>query len=129
MYILTPDNSDGSSLSAIGPFTSLAAAMDWRTDAERQGVIHAGRYGLEALQEPQPLAVSTAMGDPAFTELLQYTDIGNGYHCWLTDDGPITVTRGELRQAFEAAYDPANPKWAMMVDLSGSLPQNPWRMP
>ena len=92
--------------------------MDWRTDAERQGVIHVGRYRLESLQEPLPLAVSTAMSDPAVTELLQYTDIGNGYHCWLTDDGPITIAREELRQAFEAAYDPVNPKWAMMVDLS-----------
>ena len=55
-YILVPDNSDGGRLPYIGPFSSLAAASDWRSDAERQGVIYANRYHLIALQGPPTLS-------------------------------------------------------------------------
>ena len=119
-YILAPDNSDGRQLPHIGPFSSLAAASDWRSDAERQGVIYANRYHLKALQEPQPLAASQALTNSAVTDLLDYTDIGHGYHTWLTDDGPVTVTREELRRAFEDAYDPNEPDWAMRVKIDDS---------
>jgi hypothetical protein len=119
-YILVSDNSDGSRLPYIGPFSSLAAASDWRSDAERQGVIYANRYHLKALQEPQPLAASQALSNSAVTDLLDYTDIGHGYHTWLTDDGPVTVTREELRRAFEDAYDPNEPDWAMRVKIDDS---------
>jgi hypothetical protein len=116
-YILVSDNSDGRRLPYIGPFSSLAAASDWRSDAERQGVIYANRYHLRALQEPQPLEESPALTNSAVTDLLDYTDIGNGYHTWLTEDGPITVTREELRRAFDNAYDPNEPDWAMRVKI------------
>lgn len=119
-YILVSDNSDGRRLPYIGPFSSLAAASDWRSDAERQGVIYANRYHLRALQEPQPLEESPALTNSAVTDLLDYTDIGNGYHTWLTDDGPVTVTREELRRAFEDAYDPNEPDWAMRVKIDDS---------
>jgi|688.fasta_scaffold601532_2 hypothetical protein len=116
-YILVSDNSDGRRLPYIGPFSSLAAASDWRSDAERQGVIYANRYHLRALQEPQPLEESPALTNSAVTDLLDYTDIGNGYHTWLTEDGPVTVTREELRRAFDNAYDPNEPDWAMRVKI------------
>jgi hypothetical protein len=119
-YILVSDNSDGRRLPYIGPFSSLAAASDWRSDAERQGVIYANRYHLRALQEPQPLEESPALTNSAVTDLLDYTDIGNGYHTWLTEDGPITVTREELRRAFDNAYDPNEPDWAMRVKIDDS---------
>ena len=119
-YILVSDNSDGRRLPYIGPFSSLAAASDWRSDAERQGVIFANRYHLRALQEPQPLEESPALTNSAVTDLLDYTDIGNGYHTWLTDDGPVTVTREELRRAFDNAYDPNEPDWAMRVKIDDS---------
>jgi hypothetical protein len=119
-YILVSDNSDGRRLPYIGPFSSLAAASDWRSDAERQGVIYANRYHLRALQEPQPLEESPALTNSAVTDLLDYTDIGNGYHTWLTEDGPVTVTREELRRAFDNAYDPNEPDWAMRVKIDDS---------
>jgi hypothetical protein len=72
---------------------------------------------LRALQEPQPLEESPALTNSAVTDLLDYTDIGNGYHTWLTEDGPITVTREELRRAFDNAYDPNEPDWAMRVKI------------
>ena len=119
-YILVSDNSDGRRLPYIGPFSSLAAASDWRSDAERQGVIYANRYHLRALQEPQPLEESPALTNSAVTDLLDYTDIGDGYHTWLTEDGPVTVTREELRRAFEDAYDPNEPNWALRVKIDDS---------
>jgi hypothetical protein len=119
-YILVSDNSDGRRLPYIGPFSSLAAASDWRSDAERQGVIYANRYHLRALQEPQPLAASQALASLPVQDLLDYTDIGHGYHTWLTDDGPVTVTREELRRAFEDAYDPNEPDWALRVKIDDS---------
>jgi hypothetical protein len=119
-YILVSDNSDGRRLPYIGPFSSLAAASDWRSDAERQGVIYANRYHLRALQEPQPLEESPALTNSAVTDLLDYTDIGNGYHTWLTEDGPVTVTREELRRAFDNAYDPNEPDWAIRVKIDDS---------
>jgi hypothetical protein len=39
----------------VGPFSSRLSASDWRSDAEAQGVITAGRYLLRELTPPSPL--------------------------------------------------------------------------
>jgi hypothetical protein len=56
---------------------------------------------------------------PTVEDLLESTAIGCGKHQWCIpyDGGVITVTRDELRQALEDAYDPLMPNWPAMVEI------------
>ena len=52
---------------------------------------------------------------PTVTDLLARTHIGFGLHEWSTDADVFRLTRAELRQALEDAYDPLRPNWPAMV--------------
>jgi hypothetical protein len=43
--------------------------------------------------------------------------LGSHFHEWGADGGVIRVTRAELRQALEDAYDPTMPDWPAMVEV------------
>lgn len=57
------------------------------------------------------------MNVPTVDDMLRRTDAGNQQHQWPTDGGAITISRGELRQALKAAYDPTMPNWPAMVEI------------
>lgn len=55
---------------------------------------------------------------PTVDDVLTRTHIGGQLHEWNADGGVIRVTRAELRQALEDAYDPTMPDWPAMVELA-----------
>jgi hypothetical protein len=54
---------------------------------------------------------------PTVDDLLARTHLGFGFHEWSTDADVFRVTRDELRQALEDAYDPTMPNWPAMVEI------------
>jgi hypothetical protein len=54
---------------------------------------------------------------PTVDDLLSRTHIGFGLHEWSTDADVFRLTRDELRQALEDAYDPLMPNWPAMVEI------------
>jgi hypothetical protein len=54
---------------------------------------------------------------PTVDDLLARTHLGSHFHEWGADGGVIRVTRAELRQALEDAYDPTMPDWPAMVEV------------
>jgi len=54
---------------------------------------------------------------PTVDDVLARTHIGGHFHEWSADGGVIRVTRDELRQALEDAYDPDMPNWPAMVEI------------
>jgi hypothetical protein len=61
---------------------------------------------------------------PTVDDLLTRTHLSQrhavDYHEWGVDGGVIVVTRAELRQALEAAYDPCMPDWPAMVEIGNA---------
>lgn len=55
---------------------------------------------------------------PTVDEVLEETSIGCGLHRWAVEGGSIQLTATLLRPYLEEAYDPADPDWEAMVDLS-----------
>jgi len=55
---------------------------------------------------------------PTVADLLQSTAVGNGQHAWACQGGTIRLSRRELRQALEDAYDPSLANWPAMVELA-----------
>ena len=55
-------------------------------------------------------------------DILRSTHIGCNKHQWRIpyDGGVATLTRAELRQALEDAYDPNMPNWPAMVEIGGA---------
>ena len=58
------------------------------------------------------------MTAPTVDEVLDRTHLGGHFHEWGADGGVIRVTRDELRQALEDAYDPTMPDWPSMVEIN-----------
>jgi hypothetical protein len=54
---------------------------------------------------------------PTVDEILTRTHLGGHFHEWETDDGVLRVTRDDLRQALEDAYDPEMADWPAMVEI------------
>jgi len=50
-------------------------------------------------------------------DLLARTHLGNHFHEWNTDAAVIRISRAELRQALEDAYDPEMADWPAMVEI------------
>lgn len=55
---------------------------------------------------------------PTVDDMLSRTHIGGHFHEWGAEGGVIRVSRAELRQALENAYDPSMPDWPAMVELA-----------
>jgi hypothetical protein len=54
---------------------------------------------------------------PTVDDVLASTHLGHHHHRWSADGGVVRVTRAQLRQALEAAYDPSMPNWPAMVEI------------
>jgi hypothetical protein len=54
---------------------------------------------------------------PTIDQLLRSHCTGSGFCQWPVQGGAITISRDELRQHLEEAYDPHDPSWPVFVDI------------
>jgi len=54
---------------------------------------------------------------PTVDEILTRTQMGPDLNWWSANGGAIRISRAELRQALEDAYDPLMPNWPTMVEI------------
>ncbi len=72
----------------------------------------------EPIPATHPTASPTmAQPIPTVADVLARTHLGGHYHEWGADGGAIRVTRAELRQALEDAYDPLMPNWPAIMEI------------
>jgi hypothetical protein len=54
-------------------------------------------------------------------DVLRSSAVGCGIYEWGAEGGYIRLNEAQLRPALEAAYDPDNPDWAILVELPDEL--------
>jgi hypothetical protein len=54
---------------------------------------------------------------PTIGQILTSHCTASGFCLWPVQGGAITISRDELRQHLEEAYDPHDPSWPVFVDI------------